>query len=179
MITALEWALDYALIGMPVFPCAPATKGPLTRHGFKEASCDPERITSWWTKHPNAMIGCPTGLVTHAFVLDINPPAWMGNGGALKAIQDATGNPKATETLTVQTPNGLHLWYLMPTDVVIRNRGEILAGAIDCVRGEGGYVIMPGSVNAEGKSYSYLTGPNQPKQQKFACKSLIDIVRPR
>lgn len=171
----LEWALDYALIKTPVFPCDPISKKPLTRHGFKDATVDQEQIKKWWTKHPTAMIGSPTGLITHTFVLDINPPEWMTIPKALAAIQKAVGSTEVTNTMTVQTPKGLHLWYYMPDHTVIRNRGPLLDGAIDCVRGEGGYVILPGSVNKLGQEYSYL----EPVQlARPASPALIELVKP-
>ena len=41
-------ALDHARRGIPVFPCHPADKGPLTRNGFKDASTDERQIRTWW-----------------------------------------------------------------------------------------------------------------------------------
>lgn len=175
MPTVREWALDYAAIKTPVFPCDPIHKGPLTRHGFKDASCDLDQVQKWWTKFPNAMIGSPTGAITHRFVLDINPPEHMTIQQALQAINKAVGSTTATKTQTVRTPNGLHLCYSMPDDVLIRNRGQILAGAIDCVRGEGGYVIMPGSVNKLGQQYEYLPDNALAVEPHPA---LIEMVKP-
>jgi len=45
--SALTYALGYARHGWPVFPCMPGSKEPATRHGFKDASTDPDRITAW------------------------------------------------------------------------------------------------------------------------------------
>src|SRR5262245_2554003 len=68
----LEAALGYAARGLPVFPCKRADKSPLTRHGFNDASTDPEQIREWWTQWPNAMIGMPTGAVSGIDVLDLD-----------------------------------------------------------------------------------------------------------
>jgi len=38
-------ALTYASRGWPVFPCKPDQKIPATRHGYRDATTDPERIT--------------------------------------------------------------------------------------------------------------------------------------
>ena len=43
----LDWALAYASCGMGVFPAGNHRK-PLTEHGFKDASTDPETIRAWW-----------------------------------------------------------------------------------------------------------------------------------
>ena len=52
-------ALRYAADGLLIFPCNPLDKSPLTANGFKDASCDPQQILSWWERHPNATIGMP------------------------------------------------------------------------------------------------------------------------
>ena len=57
----LDAALEYASGRMPVFPCNPLDKKPLTAHGFKDATTDEAQIRAWWTRWPNAMVGAPTG----------------------------------------------------------------------------------------------------------------------
>lgn len=74
----LNAALRYAELGYRVFPCAPSSKAPLTKHGFHDATCDAEQIERWWTQYPNANIGIPTqGLV----VIDIDGEAnpWLAD----------------------------------------------------------------------------------------------------
>ena len=49
MNAPIDYAIDYALLrGWPVFPCKPANKQPLTEHGVKDASTDPDVIRAWW-----------------------------------------------------------------------------------------------------------------------------------
>lgn len=77
-------ALAYAAKGVPVFPCDPAKKKPLTKHGFKEASTDPATIAEWWERWPNAMIGMPTGKASGVWVLDVdNPEVFEANAPSL------------------------------------------------------------------------------------------------
>jgi Bifunctional DNA primase/polymerase, N-terminal len=52
--TAADWessivfhALEYARRGIPVFPCKRADKSPLTKNGFKDATCDEQQIREW------------------------------------------------------------------------------------------------------------------------------------
>ena len=59
----LKAALAYAKKGKKVFPIKPRGKAPLTPHGFKNATIDPQQIRSWWTQWPEANIGMPTGKV--------------------------------------------------------------------------------------------------------------------
>ena len=54
-------ALAYAAAGLPVFPCAPGGKTPLTHNGFHEATTSVRRIRGWWAWQPEANVGIATG----------------------------------------------------------------------------------------------------------------------
>ena len=70
--TELDAALEYAQRGIPVFPCNPLDKKPLTSSGFKDATKDEAQVRAWWSKWPNAMIGAPTGPVSGMWVIDLD-----------------------------------------------------------------------------------------------------------
>jgi len=167
-------ALEYAANGWPVFPCDPETKRPCTKHGFKSATVDPQIIKAWWGgPWSKKMIGVPTGKVIGAFVLDINPPAGRDLSWCIRELELAIGTvPRGMQTIT---PNGAHLWFRVPDTVEIRNRGPLLGGAIDCIRGEGGYVIVPPSVKHDGKQYSWLGFDFLAEPPA----KLIELVRPQ
>src|SRR5690606_8197139 len=60
--TNLKAALAYARQGWAVFPLKPGQKKPpLTTHGYKDATTDPEAIRAWWGKWPAANIGLACG----------------------------------------------------------------------------------------------------------------------
>ena len=80
-------ALKLARKGIPVFPCRncpedkPKDKTPLTPHGFKDATCDPEIVHQWWTSWPDALIGVPTGERFVVVDVDLQHPEaqeWYG-----------------------------------------------------------------------------------------------------
>src|SRR4051812_6492502 len=56
----IEHVLFWARFGWPVFPVDPTTKKPRTKHGFKDATTDVQKIRRWWRDNPNSMIGIPT-----------------------------------------------------------------------------------------------------------------------
>jgi len=68
----VDWALVYAGLGYPVFPCSPARKRPFTDHGFKDATTDAGKIKAFWKQWPRAAIGMPTGAVSGLLVVDID-----------------------------------------------------------------------------------------------------------
>jgi hypothetical protein len=51
--TTLRYALHYASLGWPVFPCRPGEKAPATRHGYLDATTDSRQITEWFGRHPD------------------------------------------------------------------------------------------------------------------------------
>ena len=155
--TELEAALEYARSGIPVFPCNPLDKKPLTTNGFKDASKDEAQIHAWWQKWPNAMIGAPTGPVSGMWVADLDlDPARKINGRATLDQLIAQRGP-IPETLTTITPRGgQHLIFAWDSNVEIRNSAGKIGPGID-VRGNGGYVCLPPSKNATGGEYRWVS----------------------
>jgi hypothetical protein len=129
--------LAYAGEGVPVFPCKPGGKEPLTRNGFKDASTDASKITAWFNRWPNANIGIPTGERSGILALDVDQPA------GLDALEAEHGKLPATRT-NLTGSGGMHYLFTYPAGEKIRNSAGKLATGLD-VRGEGGYIIAPPS----------------------------------
>jgi putative DNA primase/helicase len=154
-------ALKVSAGGWPVFPCDPGSKRPLTSRGFKDASRDPHAIRSSWKRHPNAMIGVPTGRAIGAFVVDIDAGVETSTGEivdachVLAALQRELGS-NLPPTWTATTPRGgMHLYFAAPPSGCPRNRTGLIRH-VD-VRGEGGYVIVPPSRREDGQAYTWAT----------------------
>lgn len=135
-----EAALDYAKLGLPVFPCK--GKRPLVEYGFKAATTDPETISGWWKKWPNANIGMPTGEVSGIVGLDVDVKNGLDGDEELSKLQKQYG--ALPDTPQVLTPSGgMHFWFQYPGTPVKSTSGELGKG-ID-IRGDGGYLIVPPS----------------------------------
>ncbi|KAA0219700.1 MAG: bifunctional DNA primase/polymerase [Phycisphaerae bacterium] len=143
-------ALQYAAVGLPVFPCAPCQKRPITEHGFHDATTDEAPIRVWWRDHPGANIGVPTGAVSSIIVLDIDPR--HGGDVSIEDLAHRYGSlPETAMSLT--GGGGRHLFLKHPGGQVRCTHGELAPG-ID-VKGDGGYVVMPPSIHPNGNAYAW------------------------
>lgn len=144
----LDSALKYAQSAYPVFPCIPGTKKPMTEHGFKDASTDPEQIRRWWEQTPDANVAIATeGLL----VVDV----------------DGTENPwlrdqpdKLTELLgapTATTPRGgKHFLFKQPVGARVGCSSGQIAEKVD-IRANGGYLVVWPSIFQK-KEYQWESG---------------------
>lgn len=134
-------ALAYARRGVPVFPCEPRGKRPLTRNGHWDATTDLRVIERWWKRWPSANVGVPTGRKSGIVVLDVDLDA---DGSKSLAKLERMRGP-APETARTRTGGGgSHLFFRYPLELEIRNSAGLLGPGLD-VRGEGGYVVVPPS----------------------------------
>lgn len=146
----LDAALHYATrYGWPVFPLRAGQKRPATRNGFKDATTDPDRIRSWWTRHPNHNVGLPTGLAFD--VIDIDTPIQPASLAALHAAS------KLRVHGHVATSSGGIHYYVTPTGR--GNTARSMPG-VD-YRGLGGYVVAPPStLGTVGRAWSWVHRPS-------------------
>jgi len=123
-------ALKLARQGVRVFPCA-ADKKPLTSNGYKDASADPNIVHAWWTKHPEALIGVPTGdrfVVIDVDLQHLDAQQWY----------DANCSRLPLTRTHVTRSGGRHLLF-KPNCGVGCSAGKL--GAHVDTRGLGGYII--------------------------------------
>jgi hypothetical protein len=117
-------------------------KVPLTEHGFKDASSDPEQIAAWEKQFPGASWGFPTS--SELFMLD--PDKISGGLESWAELVAIHGEP---DTYTVRTiGGGKHYWFRPVAGLKITNSTSKFAPGID-VRGEGGYAVIPPSAGYE------------------------------
>jgi len=162
----LDIALKHAGRGWKVFPLfSPTPEGKCTcsrvdckhpgkhpRVGSKDgpgwqdlATTDPKAIQAWWKKWPDANIGIATGKASGLAVLDVDGPAG-------EDVVKKMGVPK---TCTVRTGKGRQ-FYLKYPGFIVKNKVQAFP-ELDS-RGDGGYVVAPGSLHASGKVYYFEEG---------------------
>ena len=171
-----EAALAYADRGWRVFPvfemledgtCACGNpecpeerwgKHPRISEWQRNATTDHEQIREWWSRWPDANIGCLTGKASGIVVIDVDIPEGHpekpdGTTSIETFIEDVGELPA---TATVRTGSGgLHYYFLYPdAEVDLRNRTDALPG-VD-VRGNGGYVLVPPSNHKSGGHYEWV-----------------------
>ena len=130
-INIISAALALAERGRPVFPCG-VDKRPVTRHGFHDATTDPQVIRAMFTIPGAELIGVPTGEASGLDVLDIDP-----RHGGMAWLAENRRRLRRTRTHRTRS-GGLHLIYRHADGV--RNSASRIAPGVD-VRGSGGYFI--------------------------------------
>lgn len=134
--------------------CTRPGKHPLTPNGFNDATTDPEQIRAWLERWPRAHWGIATGAASGLVVIDLDTKPDANGVASMGALRERARG-LLPPTLTVRTGSGgLHLYFRHPGGVVKCSSGRVGAG-ID-VRGDGGYVLAPGSGHASGKLYSVI-----------------------
>ncbi|GAA1519114.1 bifunctional DNA primase/polymerase [Nocardioides humi] len=135
-------AREFAAAGVPIFPCVPAGKRPMTEHGFKDATTDLDQVAAWWRDYPIANIGVPTGSVSGLVVIDVDVHGVDGHHAYARAARAGLiPEPLAV----VRTPTGgRHVYFPAAPDRAERSWQAGKVG-VDC-RADGGYIIAPPSV---------------------------------
>lgn len=168
VLASVDLARSYIEAGIAVFPCRerggeefdPSTgeiidraeKAPYTPNGLKGATTSARIINIWFgEKYPSAVIGVPTGEKLGAWVLDLDRHGDRDGHQWLADMEAKHG--KLPETARATTANGGTHVFFNHVDGV-RNRAAIADG-VD-TRGEGGYIVAPGSVMADGRKYQWV-----------------------
>lgn len=166
---------------IPVFPCVPRGKRPLTDHGFKDASTDPDRVTGWWRRWPDANVAMPTGSASGIDVVDVDVHASGDGFDALKQAQSA--GLLGTPAWLVTTPSsGLHACFLR-ADGAEQRSWQVPGKHVD-FRGDGGYVVLPPSTvtQADGSIGQYdvidIATSRPDSVDAGALRRFLDLPRP-
>jgi hypothetical protein len=163
----LKVALGCARLGWPVIPlywledgdcscsnlkCSDAGKHPLTVNGVTNATTDDTWIRTWWEEFPEANIGIATGAPSGLVVLDVDPR--HGGDASLRELEKLYG-PLPDGPRVRTGGGGEHLYFSHPGGT-IKSVVGLLPG-LD-IRGDGVYVVGPGSNHLSGNTYMWQQG---------------------
>jgi len=146
----------YAFVaqGYRVFPCR-ANKAPRNTGWQQQATTDPTQIEQWLADGVR-VFGLPTGAENNLFVLDLDTDKQTGTRiGEVAALELPWGDALLALPHTTTPTGGRHI-YFRHFDGARNTQGRLGQG-ID-TRGEGGYVVAPGSQSMAGK-YRGLSYP--------------------
>lgn len=170
MSKALEAALAYAELGLPVFPvhgvyaepgeslqctcgrtgCKDSGKHPRTANGLTDATTDRVQIERWWSRWPDANIAIRTdGLCV------VDQDVAEGKHGRESWAKLIATHGDVPATLRVRTGSGGEHIYLRG-DVKCSTNAKRFGGDVD-IRGRGGYVIAPPSRHKSGECYELIS----------------------
>jgi len=141
--TNLNHALDYLKAGYSVIPVGPDKKPLFSWKEFQDRKATEDEAAGWYSRNPGANVGIVTGRISGITVLDFDSQA---------AVDYFLENSKG-ETPCSDTPRGMHAIYAYEEGT--RNTVKVNGLDID-VRSDGGYIVAPPSINAEGKPYRWL-----------------------
>lgn len=140
-MTMLDEALRYRNMNLSVIPVGKDKKPLIPWKEYQNRHATLEEITKWFSG-TDTNIGIVTGKISGITVLDCD---------SQDAINTFRGMYKGM-TAAVKTPRGMHFYYKYEEGV----RNTVKVGNLDMdVRGEGGYVIAPPSVNDKGQEYTW------------------------
>lgn len=143
-------ALDLARAGLAVFPVrggGPDAKKPCpTVRWGDDATTDAGAIDSWWRRWPDAM---PAIHLGRSGLLVVDLDRHEGGADGLAAWDDVNRGVVAP---AVDTPSGgRHIYFRQPDGRAHGNREGVLKGRGINIRGDGGYVVAPGALRADGE----------------------------
>ena len=152
----LTVALELAHAGIPIFPARITTrfnsweKSPLVKRWQEAATTDEIQVRSWWKQFPVAVPGIELG---RAGLVVIDPDR---HGKAVDGVEafaqlatDIGGLPVHP---TTDTPSGHHHIFRQNGGEPLGNSPGGLPRSVD-VRGNGGWIVGPGSVRSDGAVY--------------------------
>ena len=131
----VEHAVDWANMGIPVFPCD-GNKFPLTKNGFYDAEFNPDAVRELFGQYNNSAVMIGGCMGYGVFAVDVD----LYKGDELrKCLKEHKDIGAIVTTRTHATVNGgLHLLYSGEAGC------SLLAPGME-IKGDGGYIILPGS----------------------------------
>ncbi len=142
----LHAASEYQQKGLSVIPVRPDKKPYVKWEKYQSERAEPDQITEWWDRWPEANVAIVTGAISKVTVVDIDTQ--QGHEAVNELIPDSLITPVARSQ-----KDGWH-YYLKHQDGV----GCATRFLIDTdLRGDRGYIIAPPSIGEVG-TYRWMPG---------------------
>ena len=170
-------ALDYVSRGFAVVPLKPRAKEPMTKHGLKDWTDDPESVRSIWAKYPDANIGIVCGAPSRGLVVvDLDTHDDGPDGHDARRMWEREHGELPETATAITGSGGTHLLFRASHEVRPSVNSEL---AVD-VRGDGSYIVAPPSVHPSGRRYEWEVPPDEVEPAPFAFVSaFVESVRPK
>ena len=138
----MDAALEYLDLGFSVVPVKRADKKPYVKwEKYQHEHPTVDDVEKWWNMWPDANVAIVTGDISEIWVMDADGPA---------GVEWINANAPKTGVYSI-TSKGVHAIFKIPEGVSIANAVRLFP-EID-VRGNGGYVVVPPSIHADGHTY--------------------------
>ena len=172
-------ALSLAAAGLRIFPAGitenPNGEGwgkkPLIGGWRSRATTDEAQIGRWWTDYSHAVPGIELG---GSGLVALDGDRHGDGPDGVTALNEILGADTARHPLTLTAGGGEHHIFRQPTDGgPLGNGSGTLPKAVD-VRGQGGWIVGPGSVRPDGKSW--LSDPDAPSLAEAFSSGTIPVI---
>ncbi len=137
-----------------VFQLAQGSKEPMAgSRGHLDATLEVDVVRARWAKNRNANIGVLTGARSGFWAFDVD----RQHDGHEALAELTARHGELPPTVGVHTPSGgFHYWWKWPEHgPEIRCSTSRVGPGLD-VRGEGGYIVAPPSILADGRCYRWV-----------------------
>jgi hypothetical protein len=134
--------------------CKAAGKHPLQNGWKNEATLDFENISKAFNQQPNSNFGVRTG--NGLIVLDVDPR--HHGDKSLRDLISEYGNLPPTVTVLTGSNGGYHYYFRTSHPIPIGNKTNLRPG-LD-IRGDGGFLVAPGSRHLSGREYVFEVNSN-------------------
>ena len=174
----LDTALALAAAGLLVFPASVSTnakgegwdKKPWIGGWQSKATTDPTQIRQWWQTYPNAVPGIELGR-SGLVVLDGDR---HGGPDGVTALNKTLGGDTLPHPISFTAGGGEHHIFRQPTSgEPLGNGTGSLPKGVD-VRGQGGWIVAPGSIRPDGKAWQ--SDPEAPSLPKAFSSGTIPTI---
>ncbi len=160
----LEAALDYRKTNLSVIPVGKDKRPLISWKEYQDRHATEDEIKKWWTDYPNANVGIVTGKISGLAVLDCD---------SQDAITAFLTKYKG-QTPAAKTPRGMHYYFKYEDGI----RNTVKVGNLDMdIRGEGGYVVAPPSINDKGLEYKWHRSIKDSLLDSLLASLYIGVVR--